>query len=84
MLSRAALMDLYYTSYYTKRFRFDDIWLGLTAKKAGLVPFHAPDFHFHRKLNTVRGYKYVVSSHGFSDPDELARVWNEQKEAGNA
>jgi len=84
VLSRAGLMDMYYTSYFTKLFRFDDIWLALIAKKANLEPFHCPEFHFYRKPYTVRGYKYVISSHGYSDPEELSRIWNEQKEAGNA
>ncbi len=35
VLSRNALVDMYYTSYFTQLFRFDDIWLGLIAKKAG-------------------------------------------------
>lgn len=84
VLSRNALIDMYYTSYFTKLFRFDDIWMGLIAKKADLDPFHAPEFHFYRKQYSVRGYKYVVASHGFGDTKELFRVWNQQKEAGNA
>jgi len=84
VLSRVALIDMYYTSYFTKLFRFDDIWMGLIAKKADLEPFHASEFHFYRKQYSARGYKYVVASHGFGDPKELSRVWNQQKEAGNA
>merc|ERR1719374_349281 len=84
VLSRVALMDMYYTSYFTKQFRFDDIWLGLVAKKAALEPLHSSEFYFHRRRYSVRDYKYVVASHGFSDPKELVRIWNQQKEAGNA
>ena len=47
ILSRDALVDMYYTSYYTRMFRFDDIWLGLIAKKAGIEPFHNNQFYFH-------------------------------------
>nr|CAD7402755.1 unnamed protein product [Timema cristinae] len=32
----------------------------------------------------VYSYRYVIASHGFSDPDELLRIWNEQRSAGNA
>jgi len=84
VLSRDALVDMYFTSYYTKMFRFDDIWLGLVARKAGLDPFHSKDFHFYPQPYTVTAYKYVVASHGFSQPSELFRVWSQQKEAGNA
>ena len=30
-------------------FRFDDIWLGLIARKANVEPFHCPEFHFYPK-----------------------------------
>ena len=32
----------------------------------------------------VQHYKFVVASHGFSDPPGLLRFWQKQKEAGNA
>lgn len=75
---------MYYTSYFTKLFRFDDIYLGLIAKKAEIEPFHAEEFHFYPAPYQVRGYKYVVSSHGYDDPEKLVAVWNQQKQAGNA
>ena len=84
VLSRDALVDMYFTSYYTKMFRFDDIWIGLVAKKAGLDPFHSPEFHFYPAPYTVNKYKFVVASHGFSEPRELLKIWSQQKEAGNA
>ncbi|EZA56323.1 hypothetical protein DMN91_009612 [Ooceraea biroi] len=84
ILSKEALLDLYYTSFYTKHFRFDDIFLGLVARKADIVPFHCEDFHFYKKAYTKYGYKYVITSHGYDDPNELVQVWNEQKALGNA
>lgn len=39
---------------------------------------------FISQVYSVRNYKYVVASHGFSDSRELSRVWNQQREAGNA
>ena len=84
VLSRAALVDMYYTSYYTQMFRFDDIWLGLVGGKAELEPLHSDQFHFQPPAYTVNKYKYVVASHGWGEPAELERVWNQQKQAGNA
>lgn len=84
ILSKEALLDLYYTSFYTKHFRFDDIFLGLVAKKADIVPFHCEDFHFYKKPYTKYGYKYVITSHGYDNPSELSKVWKEQKALGNA
>lgn len=84
ILSKEALLDLYYTSFYTKHFRFDDIFLGLIAKKADILPFHCEEFHFYKKAYTKYSYKYVITSHGYGDPNELLQVWNEQKALGNA
>ena len=84
ILSRDALVDMYYTSYYTRMFRFDDIWLGLIAKKADIDPFHNSQFFFHPPQYTVKGYKYIVASHGFSDPEKMLKIWTQQKEAGHA
>lgn len=84
ILSREALLDMYYTSLYTKHFRFDDIFLGLVAKKADIEPFHCEEFHFYKKEYTKFNYKYVITSHGYGNPTELLNVWNEQKALGNA
>lgn len=84
ILSKEALIDMYYTSLYTKHFRFDDIFLGIVAKKAHIEPFHCEEFHFYKKDYTKFNYKYVITSHGYDDPNELLYVWNEQKALGNA
>lgn len=84
VLSREALLEMYYTSFYTKHFRFDDIYLGLIAKKAEIEPFHCEEFYFHRKPYVAPDYKFVVASHGYSDHEEMQRVWTEQKSLGNA
>ena len=84
VLSHEALFDMYYASLYTKHFRFDDIYLGIVAKKADIEPYHCSQFHFYKKEYNVFSYRYVVASHGYSNPEELLSVWNEQKSAGNA
>lgn len=84
VLSKEALIDMYYTSLYTKHFKFDDIFLGLVAKKADVEPFHCDEFHFYKKDYTKFNYKYVITSHGYDDPNELVQVWQEQKSLGNA
>nr|CAG4650206.1 EOG090X07IA [Sida crystallina] len=84
IVSRQALLDLYYASFFTRLFRFDDIYLGLVARKAGIDPQHCSEFHYWKKDYSISGYRYVIASHGYHDPDELKRVWNQQKSAGNA
>lgn len=84
IVSRDALLDLHYGSFYTKYFQFDDIFLALVALKMNITPIHCSHFHFWGKSYTKLGYRDVIASHGYSDPDELRRVWNEQREAGYA
>lgn len=84
ILSKEALIDIYYGSFYTKHFRFDDIYLGLIAKKVNIEPYHCGEFYFYKKNYNVYNYHYVIASHGYGNPKELLSVWNEQKEAGNA
>lgn len=84
VLSKEALIKMYYTSLYTKHFRFDDIYLGLVALKAGIEPLHCDEFHFYKKKYNPFNYKYVISSHGYENPKELIKVWNEQKSRGYA
>ena len=84
ILSKSAVQDFYYASYFVKRFKFDDVYLGLIAKKVDIEPFHCEEFHFYHKPYTIPGYRYVVASHGYSDPNLLEQVWNKQKEVGNA
>ena len=72
-------------SYFVKRFKFDDVYLGIIAKKINIEPFHTEEFHFwHKPVTTAQSYRYVVASHGFSNADNLEKVWKQQKEAGNA
>lgn len=84
ILSREALHLMYYTSLYTKLFRFDDIFLGLVAMKAGIEIFHSNEFYMYRKPYSLDDYRNVIALHGFDKPHVLQKFWNEQKAAGNA
>ncbi|XP_076064361.1 beta-1,3-galactosyltransferase brn-like isoform X2 [Oratosquilla oratoria] len=84
IVSRTSLEKIYFGSIYTYHFRFDDIFIGMAAKKAGLVPLHNSEFYFHRKTYSKDNFKWVIACHDFNDPYELQRVWNEQRAIGNA
>ncbi|XP_076320877.1 beta-1,3-galactosyltransferase brn-like [Tachypleus tridentatus] len=84
VLSFPALYDMYYTSLYTKHFRFDDVFLGIVAKKCGISPFHNKNFYFWKKPYDKLGYADVIASHGYDNPKELQKVWEEQRSLGNA
>ncbi|XP_014279535.1 beta-1,3-galactosyltransferase brn [Halyomorpha halys] len=82
VLSKEALHKLYYASFYIKHFRFDDIYLALLAKGSNVIPVHCNEFYFYKKHYS--DYKYVIASHGYDDPEELQKVWNNEKFRGNA
>lgn len=84
VVSRQALIDLFYASLYTKLFRFDDVFIGLTCLKANIEPLHSSYFYFWKKPYSLEGYREVIASHGYGDPKELRFVWNQQKNAGRA
>lgn len=85
ILSNVALKKFYYASYFIKKFRFDDVYLGIVAKKLNIEPFHSDEFWFYRKYPyNVKDFRYTIASHEFSDSHEMEKVWNQQKEAGNS
>lgn len=84
VLSHATLVKFHYGSYYTKMFRFDDIYLGLLAKKLNISPLHCEYIYFYKKSYSLSNYKYVIASHGYDNSKKLYNVWNEQKSYGNA
>lgn len=78
VLSNKTMKVMYIGSLFVKHFRFDDIYLGIVAKKLGIVPMHCPNFHFYKKSYSKDSYRNVIASHGYDNHDELIRVWNEQ------
>ncbi|CAH0757495.1 unnamed protein product [Diatraea saccharalis] len=78
VLSNKSMKVLYVGSLFVKHFRFDDIYLGIVAKKVGVRPEHCAKFHFYKKQYDKEGYRDVIASHGYDDHEELVRVWNEQ------
>jgi hypothetical protein len=84
VLSNLSLLDMYFASFYTKHFRFDDIYIGILAKKVSIIPLHNENFYFWKLKYDPNVYANVIASHGFSDSNELMLVWNQQKTLGNA
>ncbi|XP_017045999.1 beta-1,3-galactosyltransferase brn [Drosophila ficusphila] len=85
LLSKQALLRLYSTSVHLPLFRFDDVYLGIVALKAGIPLQHCDDFRFHRPAyKGPDSYSSVIASHDFGDPEEMIRVWNECRSANYA
>lgn len=81
LVSNKSMKVLYVGCLFVKHFRFDDVYLGIVAKKVGIVPEHCSKFHFYKKEYDKEGYRDIIASHGYGDHDELIRVWNEQNDA---
>ncbi|EDV92262.1 beta-1,3-galactosyltransferase brn [Drosophila grimshawi] len=85
ILSRDALLQMYAVGRSLPLFRFDDVYLGMVALKAHIPVHRCDQFHFHRpKYNGPDSYSDVIASHGFSDPIEMERIWNECRSANYA
>ncbi|KAM3955569.1 beta-1,3-galactosyltransferase brn-like isoform 1-T1 [Aphomia sociella] len=78
VVNNRAMKILYVGSLFVKHFKFDDIYLGIVAKKVGIKPMHSHQFHFYKKKYSKDDYADVIASHGYDDHDELIRVWTEQ------
>lgn len=85
LLNNRTLVDLYFASLYTKHFKYDDVYLGILAKKMeiNLIP-NNNHIHFDKLPYDRIVYRDVIGSHGYHNPVELLQVWNEQKSLGNA
>lgn len=83
IVSKEALKLMYYASFFTQHFRFDDIYLGLLAKKLGIEPFHCSKFLMFEAPYDVKEFKHILTAHGFHS-QEMTKIWLEQKMLGNA
>ncbi|CAL8121768.1 unnamed protein product [Orchesella dallaii] len=81
LLSKAALFDIYYASFYTAHFRFDDIYVAICAKKMNITPINSNYFRFWTTRDESPE-EYLIASHGFSDSERLHRFWESQKSHG--
>lgn len=53
--------------------------------KAGIEPLHSEEFYFHKAPYLgPQSYKYVLATHGYDEPTELTKVWNEIRASGYA
>lgn len=70
---------------FTKHFRFDDIFLGLVALKSQIEPLHSEEFYFYKAPYLgPQSYKYILASHGYTDPNEMMKIWTEVRAVGYA
>lgn len=81
VLSKTALLDIYFASYYVSHFRFDDVYVAICAKKMNITPLNSEYFRFWTTEDDSPE-ENLIASHGFSNPARLLRFWNSQKSHG--
>ena len=84
MVSNKVMRKFYLASYFVKLVRFDDVYLGILAKKCGIIPFHSEFFWRFRTDLTAEDLNFTIASHEFSNMTELENIWREQVKFGNA
>lgn len=88
ILGKIKILIIYFIfeiNFLSPQIRFDDIFLGIVAHKAGIELVHNEEFHFYRKSYTgPASYRYVLASHGYDEPDEMVRIWSEVRANGYA
>ncbi|RNA30098.1 beta-1-3-galactosyltransferase brn [Brachionus plicatilis] len=77
ILSRETAGYFYVASKVLEYFKFDDIYMGILAKKLNIEPQNLPTVYFYQPSFSVDFYsKHVMASHGFS-PNKLENVWKQ-------
>lgn len=78
VISQRTMKVMYIASLFVMHFRFDDIYLGIVARKVGIKPIHCDRFYFYKKKYDREGYREVIAAHGFDNHELLILAWNEQ------
>lgn len=59
--------------------------MGIVALKAEIEPLHSEEFYFYKApFQGPQNYRYVIATHGYDDPMEMIKIWNECRSAGHA
>lgn len=59
--------------------------MGIVALKSEIEPLHSEEFYFYKApFQGAHNYRYVIASHGYGDPNEMIKIWNECRSAGHA
>ncbi|XP_035701196.1 beta-1,3-galactosyltransferase brn isoform X1 [Folsomia candida] len=80
LLSKSALLDIYYATFFVTPFRFDDVYVAICAKKMGIEPVHSDRF-IRLRENGDQPREGLIAAHGYP-PERLRMYWEVQKEAG--
>ncbi|RWS01356.1 Beta-1:3-galactosyltransferase brn-like protein, partial [Dinothrombium tinctorium] len=79
ILSKSALIDIYYASLYVKHFRLVDIYIGMLARIVKIKPLHSSHVFTSKLPYSKQIYSTVIASRGFNNYKQLEIVWQNQK-----
>lgn len=76
LMSMSFVQDFTIAMQYTKRFKYDDIFMAIVAYKLRVIPVGSIRFRI-RKVNYQSPYfEDILASHGYDDPEELHKAWS--------
>ena len=77
ILSRESAKMFYIASLLIKKFKFDDIYMGILAYKLGIIPTHMSSVYYHAPSYYPSLYANdIIAAHGF-EADELEKMWTQ-------
>ena len=84
VMSRHTMKTMYLATNFVKRFIFDDVYLGMVAKKCGINLFSSTNFLVNPKIFMESNKQFVIAAHLRGNFDQAENVWKEQVKLGNA
>lgn len=67
VMSAKSVEDFHLAAQFVRPFRFDDVFMGIIAKKLGVRPRHNDKFLFWEQNYNPANFKDVIAAHGFKD-----------------
>ena len=84
VMSRHTMKTMYLATNFVKRYIFDDVYLGMVAKKCGIKLFSSTNFLVNPKIFMESNKQFVIAAHLRGNFDQAENVWKEQVKLGNA
>ncbi|XP_060078865.1 beta-1,3-galactosyltransferase brn-like [Ylistrum balloti] len=61
---------------YTKKFKFDDVFLAIVAYKLGIKPVHHPGIRILKRVpHKDKSFQTILASHEYGNPKDLKAAW---------
>lgn len=78
VMSQRTMKRMFLASRFVKMFRFDDVYLGILAKKCGIIPYSSKKFWVRRGPFSGTNMKSAIASHLYYEGHKLEDIWLHQ------